>query len=262
MGKNLLLLSLLILISSSVGSGQSLSALDSPDISTRMSAFYGLTHNTTYSDAETIALIGLLHTETVYMKGLGDQDIDEPEGYSSYYSDIITLIASLRDPRSISVLIDVLRTGNLVASAIAGFGGQVLPNLASAFQSADPIERFAVVSTLSKLTASDNPTKPGDSVSRTYIRIILAKAMGDPDPDIRSLAQTVKTSFGKTDVVGDLNDDGKVDCADVQIVKAMMGKASAAQGFDRRADTNLDGIIDIRDLAFVSQQLPAGTHCQ
>jgi hypothetical protein len=32
-------------------------------------------------------------------------------------------------------------------------------------------------------------------------------------------------------------------------------------GFDPRADVNNDGAADIRDLGFVSRQLPVGTNC-
>jgi YVTN family beta-propeller protein len=60
---------------------------------------------------------------------------------------------------------------------------------------------------------------------------------------------------------GDLNTDGRVDCADLAIVKASFGRATGQQGFAVRADTNGDGIVDIRDLAFVARRLPAGTKC-
>jgi len=62
-------------------------------------------------------------------------------------------------------------------------------------------------------------------------------------------------------IPGDLNGDGKVDCADIAIVKVAFGKRKGQAGFDARADTNNDGIVDVRDLAFVSQKLPAGTKC-
>jgi hypothetical protein len=60
----------------------------------------------------------------------------------------------------------------------------------------------------------------------------------------------------------DRNGDLLVDCADLAIVKASFGKIDSQPGFDPRADVNMDGIVDIRDLAFVSQHLPAGTRCQ
>ncbi|MBB4843449.1 hypothetical protein HNP55_001968 [Paucibacter oligotrophus] len=61
---------------------------------------------------------------------------------------------------------------------------------------------------------------------------------------------------------GDLNKDGVVDCADLAIVKAAMGKRTGQPGFDVRADVNADGVVDIRDLSAVSRVLPAGTVCR
>lgn len=62
-------------------------------------------------------------------------------------------------------------------------------------------------------------------------------------------------------IPGDVNNDGKVDCGDIAIIRAAFGKRTGQQGFDARADVNNDGVVDIRDLAFVSQKLPAGTTC-
>ena len=63
-------------------------------------------------------------------------------------------------------------------------------------------------------------------------------------------------------IAGDVNDDLRVDCVDVRLVQSVLGKRTADPGYDARADVNHDGIIDIRDLSFVSQRLPAGTRCQ
>ncbi len=60
---------------------------------------------------------------------------------------------------------------------------------------------------------------------------------------------------------GDLNGDGKADCSDLAIVRASFGKRRGQLGFDPRADTNNDDVVNVRDLAFVAQKLPAGTHC-
>jgi uncharacterized repeat protein (TIGR01451 family) len=60
---------------------------------------------------------------------------------------------------------------------------------------------------------------------------------------------------------GDLNGDGKVDCQDLAIVKTSFGKQCGQPGFDPRADTNNDCVVNVKDLAFVAQHLPAGTHC-
>ena len=74
--------------------------------------------------------------------------------------------------------------------------------------------------------------------------------------------QTITQSVRYSTLVGDLNGDGKVDCADVAIVRAALGKKLGQAGYDPVADTNLDGVVDVRDLAFVSQKLPTGTRCQ
>ena len=59
----------------------------------------------------------------------------------------------------------------------------------------------------------------------------------------------------------DLNNDTLVDCADVNIVKSVMGKKIGDVGFNVQADLNGDNIINIRDLTMVTRQLPAGTSC-
>jgi hypothetical protein len=51
--------------------------------------------------------------------------------------------------------------------------------------------------------------------------------------------------------VGDLNLDGRVDCADLAIVKASFGKRCGQPGFDVRSDLNKDCVVDVRDLAMV-----------
>jgi len=65
-----------------------------------------------------------------------------------------------------------------------------------------------------------------------------------------------------TAMPGDRNGDGKVDCADLTIVKVAFGKSIGQPGYDPRADVNGDGVINIIDLATVAQALPAATVCQ
>jgi hypothetical protein len=62
-------------------------------------------------------------------------------------------------------------------------------------------------------------------------------------------------------VAGDLNGDGSVTCADVAIVRSSLGKRTGQPGFDARADVDKNGVVDVRDLAYVTQRLPAGTNC-
>jgi hypothetical protein len=74
------------------------------------------------------------------------------------------------------------------------------------------------------------------------------------------------SAIGSTPVLtampGDRNGDGKVDCADLAIVKAAFGKSIGQAGYDPRADVNGDGAINIIDLATVGQAVPTGSVCK
>ena len=73
--------------------------------------------------------------------------------------------------------------------------------------------------------------------------------------------QTTTQSVRYSSQIADLDGNGKVDCADVAIVRAGLGKKIGQIGYDPVADPNLDGVVDVRDLALVSQKLPTGTRC-
>lgn len=61
---------------------------------------------------------------------------------------------------------------------------------------------------------------------------------------------------------GDVNGDGKVDCADMEIVQLAFGKRLGQAGYDSRADTNRDNVVNVYDLAYVSRHLPKGLTCK
>jgi hypothetical protein len=60
---------------------------------------------------------------------------------------------------------------------------------------------------------------------------------------------------------GDVNQDGVVNCTDLDIVKAALNKNQSQTGYDIRADVNLDGVVNIKDYSFVASKLAAGTVC-
>jgi hypothetical protein len=74
-------------------------------------------------------------------------------------------------------------------------------------------------------------------------------------------AESRTTLLTYSSVIGDIDGDGTVGCSDMTIVRSALGKRLGPPGFDPRADVTLDRIVDVRDLVFVSQRLPAGTRC-
>ncbi len=73
---------------------------------------------------------------------------------------------------------------------------------------------------------------------------------------------TVVAFLPNGSVIGDVNNDGLVNCTDVSLLRASFGKRTGQAGFNLNADLNNDGVVDIRDLMVVTRQLPAGTTCQ
>lgn len=58
----------------------------------------------------------------------------------------------------------------------------------------------------------------------------------------------------------DVNHDGQITCADVDLVKASFGQKDSPAG-SNRADVNKDGVVNVLDLALVTQKLIPGTTC-
>ncbi len=82
-----------------------------------------------------------------------------------------------------------------------------------------------------------------------------------PPPDPTSGTGGIVIVNSGTPLVGDVNGDGVVNCADLAVVKASFAKKLGQAGFDPRADVNFDGVVNIVDLSTVARALPAGTVC-
>lgn len=235
--------------------------LNSPDVEVRTAAFYAVMKGGAMTDADKQAIIALLEREIAHAAERAAADAEVPEKYGEYFSDVVTAVSELHDARSLPALIGVLRTGHMVADAVASFGGQAAPLLAAQLQSGDTIVRFAVMMTVNKMLAPANIANVRDAAARHELRAILLKAATDPDPDVRALAHVASSTFGPIDIPGDVNDDGAVDCSDVAIVRAAIAQRPGMTGFDPRADVNADRLVSVIDLATVTRGLPVGARC-
>lgn len=117
-------------------------------------------------------------------------------------------------------------------------------------------EIFPAVRGSGNLWTASIPTSSGANGSRS----ISAHAY---DRSGNSGLGRVVVSIGSTPVpvVGDVNGDGKVTCADAAAVRSSFGKRASQSGFNAAADVVKDGVINIRDLSFVTLRLPKGTKC-
>ena len=64
-----------------------------------------------------------------------------------------------------------------------------------------------------------------------------------------------------TCVQGDVNGNGWIQCDDLSSAAGAVGTHTGEPGFRAAGDVNGDGVVDVRDLAFVSQNLPVATTC-
>ena len=100
------------------------------------------------------------------------------------------------------------------------------------------------------MNASGHPvvgTVNADGVSATFNNVVTFS--------------TVVAYLSTGSVLGDVNGDGSVNCADVSILKSSFGTHTGQAGFNSAADLNNDGTVNILDLFIVTRQLSAGTVC-
>jgi hypothetical protein len=224
-----------------------------------MQTFYALVKGGVPSDdASRLALIGLLSRETTYIRTL----ILEDDNVATYYSNVVGAVVLLRDVRSLSLLVDLIDRGRMVTDSIASFGPAALDAVVARSSSPDLDVAMGAAMVVNTMLAPDNVAKVADPVSLNKIRIALDHLAVSQTRYTQTIAGQAKTSLAAVFVVGDLNGDRVVDCKDIVIAQASLGKRTSQNGFDARADVNLDGVVDIRDLSFVSQRLPSGTRCQ
>ena len=94
-------------------------------------------------------------------------------------------------------------------------------------------------------------TLPNIGTNKARIKV---EAVGNVFFDVSNADFVVKPT-------GDVNSDGVVNCTDLALVRASFGRRTGQPGFDARADVTKDGLVDARDLQFVTVRLTPGTTC-
>ena len=79
-------------------------------------------------------------------------------------------------------------------------------------------------------------------------------------PEVRNFA-VLSSQVIVPPLFGDVNRDGRVDCDDLGLVKASFGIRAGAPAFNPTVDLDINGIVDVRDLATVARKVPTGTVC-
>jgi hypothetical protein len=169
-----------------------------------------------------------------------------PGGTTSYTLNVAPLRGFAQDV-SLSLTGSNVVPGLNAAPAATNLTG--LPTAASASFTPKVVASGSGSSTLSVTTSTATP--PG-----SYKLVI----DGISSDGIRTHVATVPLVVSGTP--GDVNGDGAVGCNDVAAVRASFGKSAGQGGYKPSADFNGDGFVNILDLQFVVQHLPAGTTCQ
>ena len=153
-----------------------------------------------------------------------------------------------------TLTLDVLDTSNTVVASGSMFCQSPtvsVPNVVGLTQAAATSAITGVGLVVGTVTTASSSTVPSGSVISQTPAAGTSVAAGS--------AVNLVVSSGA--LIGDVNGDGLVNCTDLAIIKASFGKKTGQTGFDPRADVNLDNVVDVRDLAIVSRQLPTGTRC-
>ena len=106
-------------------------------------------------------------------------------------------------------------------------------------------------------TAATQSTYPG-VLGHTYGFYSIAHDQAGVSEKPKTAAET---STYVAAAPGDLNGDGSVGCDDIAVVMASFGKTSGQPGYNPVADVNHDGVVNVKDLSWVSQYLVPGTTC-
>jgi hypothetical protein len=190
-------------------------------------------------------------------KPAGDGD---GEGYAEYVATLLGAVAdsaSWEDANTLRILTQSsYDPESKFAERLAGYADRILPTLIEDANSDVALIRTVTLEYIASILHVYRPAslKP-DGASQLLALLNVKATMQERDFNVRTDAVQLLWKLA------DVNRDRKVDCKDVAVVRSAMNTKAGEAGFDARADINLDGVVDDRDLAYLTARLPAGERC-
>lgn len=155
----------------------------SADSAIRVAGYYALQPYLAQKPVDpraTTALVNLLVLETLAPSSVPADDD------AAYISDVITSVVQMNDPSTISPLVVVIGSGNMVPRRLAQYGTAALGLVVARVTDPSWIVRKCVMITLSNMLSPAN--LPSDQPSIDLIRATLAEGALDADPYVRESA--------------------------------------------------------------------------
>ena len=125
--------------------------------------------------------VSLLAKESQYVATSSDL----PEEYTTYYGDLIDVVANIKDIKSVNVLLkpSVLTTGNMVIEGLASFGDKVIQKVINnLYESTSDTERVALIQVMTSMLSRGTIKEFNNKQS---VEVVLLKAVKDSDPFIK-----------------------------------------------------------------------------
>ena len=190
----------------------------------------------------------------------GQESVDG-EGYAEYYSALLGAVsesANWDDANTLRILAQgSYEPESQFGKRLAGYAGRILPTLIGEANGDVALIRTTTLGYVAAILHVYKPESLKPDGAAQLLALLNDRAtVQERDLNVRSHSARLLWDLA------DVNRDRKVDCADVSIVRSAMGTKAGAVGFDARADINLDGAVDEKDLAYVTEHVPVGIRCQ
>jgi hypothetical protein len=191
----------------------------------------------------------------------GGQDSVDGEGYAEYYAALLgaaSEFANWDDPSTLRILAQgSYDPESEFGKRLAGYADRILPTLVGEANGDVALIRTTTLGYIAAILHVYKPKSLKPEGAAQLLALLNSRAtVQERDLNVRSHSARLMWELA------DVNRDRKVDCTDVSIVRSALGTEAGEVGFDVRADINLDGVVDEKDLAYVTERVPIGMRCQ